>query len=164
METSTPAYILDTSVIIDLYAGGLLDKLPLLPFRLLTADVIVAELQVPDGQELVKQGLAIGELSGAQVLEVHRLVSRYRRVSTNDLFALVLAKSSGATLLTSDRHLAKAAQEQAVTVHGTLWILDEMVRTGLIAPAAAAEGLQQMLLSGSRLPRTECQRRLDEWE
>jgi predicted nucleic acid-binding protein len=163
VPTTTPAYVVDTSVIVDLYAGGLLDELFRLPFRLLTADAIVTELQVPDGQELAGQGLAIGELSSAQVLEVYQLAGRYRRVSTNDLFALVLARSLHATLLTSDGHLIKAAQEQGVTVHGTLWILDQLVRAGLITPPAAAEGLQRMLATGSRLPHTECRRRLEKW-
>jgi predicted nucleic acid-binding protein len=96
-------------------------------------------------------------------LEVVALRARYRRVSANDLFALVLARALGVTLLTGDRHLRKVAEQEGVEVHGTLSVLDEMVRLGVVAPAGAAEALERMLERGSRLPKAECRRRLRKW-
>ena len=92
--------------------GGLLRQSCRLPFRIVAPDVIVAELREPDGNSLVEYGLLIQELSGAQVQEVIPLVARYRRVSANDLFALILARALRATLLTGDRHLREVAEQE----------------------------------------------------
>jgi hypothetical protein len=62
-------------------------------------------------------------------------------------------------LLTGDRHLTEAADREGVTAHGTLWLLDEMVRLMVVAPVQAAQALERMLERGSRLARVECQKR-----
>ena len=63
----------------------------------------------------------------------------------------------GASLLTGDRHLRAAAEQEGVPVHGTLWLLDEMVRLAVVSPRLAAQALERMLERGSRLPLDECQ-------
>ena len=163
MKDSPPLCIVDANILIDLHVGGLLQELFCLPFRLAAPDVIIAELDEPDGEMLVGYGLESMELMGDQVLEVMALLTRYRSVSANDLFALVLARVQKATLLTGDRHLTGVADREGVTTHGTLWVLDEMVRLGIVAQAKAAQALEQMLGRGSRLPQAECQRRLRQW-
>ena len=49
-------------------------------------------------------------------------------------------------------------------VHGTLWLLDEMVRLAVVPPRLAAQALERMLEHGSRLPLNECQERLERWK
>jgi len=111
----------------------------------------------------MEHGLQSATLSGTQVQEVTALTVRHRQVSANDLFALVLARTLEAVLLTGDQHLRQIAAQQGIVVHGTLWVLDEMVRLKVIAPSQAAQALEQMLARGSRLPRARCQRRLQQW-
>ena len=155
--------IVDANILIDLHVGGLLQELFRLPFKLATPDVIIAEMDEPDGAMLVECGLVSTELTGDQVSEVMVLLARYRAVSANDLFALVLARVQKATLLTGDRHLTGVASQEGVATHGTLWVLDEMVRLGIVARGQAAQALEQMLEQGSRLPQAECQKRLRRW-
>ena len=163
MVDSPPLCVVDANILIDLHIGGLLREFFRLPFRLAAPDVIIAELHDPNGEMLTEYGLQSETLSGAQVQEVASLVARHRRVSANDLFALVLARTLKAMLLTGDRRLRQIAAQQGVVVHGTLWVLDEMVRLKVIAPPRAAQALEQMLAWGSRLPQAECQRRLQQW-
>jgi hypothetical protein len=85
-------------------------------------------------------GLTRIELSGDDVREVYRLAALYQGPSVNDLFALVAAKTMGALLLTGDRYLREAAKQEGVTVHGALWLLDEMVRVAVIPPLVAGPG------------------------
>ena len=80
-----------------------------------------------------------------------------------DLSVLVLAKKRGAWLLTGERQLRSIAQTAGLTVHGTLWLLDEMIRHRVIVPTVAAQALQRMLQQGSRQPREECEKRLARW-
>ena len=163
MMDSPPLCVVDANILIDLHTGGLLWEFFRLPFRLVAPDVIIAELHDPNGEMLTEHGLQSETLSGAQVQEVASLVARHRRVSANDLFALVLARTLKAMLLTGDRRLRQIAAQQGVVVHGTLWVLDEMVQLEVIAPPQAAQALEQMLAQGSRLPQAECQRRLRQW-
>lgn len=163
MPDSPPQHIIDTSVLIDFYWGELLEALFALPLAFLAPDVIVAELKIPDGQYLLALGLRSVSLSGDQVLAVMDLAARHRRPSINDLFALVLARVRAVTLLTGDRALRELAETEGIEVHGTLWLLDELVRRGVITPAEASEGLERMLADGSRLPEKECDLRLRRW-
>lgn len=163
MKGSPSLCVVDANVLIDLHIGGLLGEVFLLPLRLVIPDVVIAELQEPDGERLTEYGLQSETLSGDQVLEVVSLRARHRQVSANDLFALVLARALKATLLTGDRHLRRVAVQEGVDVHGTLWVLDEMVRLRVVTPSQAAQALERMLAQTRRLPRSECQRRLRRW-
>jgi predicted nucleic acid-binding protein len=158
-----PACVVDTSVLVDLHVGRLLMPVFRLPLFLMAPDVLIAELQGPDGDLLLDYGLTRIELSGSDVQEVYRLASLYRSPSVNDLFALVAAKAMGALLMTGDRNLREAAEQEDVPMHGTLWLLDEMVRLAVIPPLVAAQALERMLEKGSRLPWDECQTRFRQW-
>jgi predicted nucleic acid-binding protein len=162
MASRSPC-VTDTNVWIDLDIGGLTDLIFRLPLNLQAPDVIVAELERPDGTTLAGRGLQVRELTGSQALEVVRLARRYIRPSRSDLFALVLARSQGATLLTGDRHLRSAAESEGVKVHGTLWLIDELVGAGLLEKREAIERLSRMVRAGRRLPAEEVKKRIGIW-
>jgi predicted nucleic acid-binding protein len=96
------------------------------------------------------------------VLKVADLAARYLRPSRQDLFALVLAETLGAILLTGDGALIDTAHEIGVEVHGTIWLLDQMVAHGILDKRERAQALNLMVDSGSRLPKEEVELRLDE--
>jgi rRNA-processing protein FCF1 len=151
MMTSRSRFIIDTNILIDLHHGNALDALFQLPYLFIAPDVIIAELQEPDGRDLLRKGLKSGELSGELVLEVEQLSRYHANIAINDLFALVLAASSQLILLTGDRRLRELAAKHNVVVHGTLWILDELVKTGVLKPVEASFALRSMLQFGCRL-------------
>ncbi len=163
MEGYPSKYVVDTSLLIDLYIGKIIGQFFQLPYTFIAPDVIIAELHEPAGKLLIELGLQQMELAGEEVLEVIQLRSRYPKPSVNDLFALILARLLKATLLTNDGNLRKAAEQEGIAVHGTLWVLDEMVQIKIISPLQAIEALQGMLNQGSRLPEDECEKRLSLW-
>ena len=164
MQTSPSRYVVDSSVLIDLHNGSILAEFFRLPMEISAPDLLVEEELVdPDRQTLTQLGLEVLTLSDREVEEITQLAAQYRRVSTLDLAALVLARSLGAVLLTGDKHLRKAAEQEGVQVHGTLWVLRELIDRGLLVALRAAEALQQMLNQGSRLPPEECQELLKHW-
>lgn len=148
--------VVDTSVLIDLHIGKLLNEFFQLPYSFFAPDVIIAELHEPDGQTLLKLGLQQSQLAGSQILEVLQLRAQHRQPSVNDIFALVTAREIKAILLTSNGSLRKLAHAHEIPVHGTLWVLDEMIRLTIIGSARALIALQLMCLQGSRLPEDEC--------
>jgi len=150
--------------LIDLHVGELLCLLFRLPYRFVTPDMVAAELEEPDGETVVGLGLVKETLSGEQLLEIRELRGRYRGVSANDAAALLLARDLGITLLTGDGQLRKAAKLEKVSVHGTLWVMDEMLGLGVIAESEAAASMECMLGNGRRLPIEECRPRLKRWK
>jgi predicted nucleic acid-binding protein len=163
MPDSLPLCVIDTSVLINLHTGGVLQALFYLPVHLSAPNVLVEELVEPDGPTLVTCGLTSYGLSSDETLEVQHLRARYHGPSVNDLFALVLAKTLDATLLTGDAALRSAAEQEGVPTHGALWLLDEMVCLAVIPPQLAGRALERMLAKGSRLPSGECEERLNRW-
>lgn len=163
MLDSPPVCVVDANILIDLHAGGVLQLVFGLPFSLAAPNVLIAELQEPDAEQLLRYGLKSVELSGRDVQKMQRLAALHKSVAVNDLFALILAKTLGATLLTGDRHLRQAAEREGVSIHGTLWLLDEIVRLKMASPWLAAQALRNMLDRDSRLPLGECEKRLKRW-
>lgn len=160
---SPPERVTDANFWIDLHAGNLLDDAFRLPCQWVIPDIILEELQQPNPQALRDRGLREDELSGAQVAEISELAARYPKPSRKDLAALVLAKARGTILVTGDRDLRIAAENEGQDVHGTLWVLDEMLRTKVITPRQAANSLEAMIRHGRRLPRPEVEERLRRW-
>lgn len=156
-------YVVDTSILIDMHIGKIVSQFFMLPYTFVAPDVIIAELNEPKGEMLLALGLQQKDLAGEQVKEVIRLRKNYRKPSVNDLFALVLARILVVPLLTNDGSLRKAAIQEKIPVHGTLWILDEMVERKIISHHEAATALKHMCDRRSRLPQDECDKRFEQW-
>ena len=58
----------------------------------------------------------------------------------------------GYQLLTGDRALREAAKELNVEVHGTIWLVEQMLQDKKITAEVARVAFQKMKHSGSRLP------------
>jgi predicted nucleic acid-binding protein len=109
-------------------------------------------------------GLQSTDFSGAEVMRVIELSRNHPEVSINDLFAMLLAEIQGTMLLTGDKNLRRIAEhEHHLQVHGTLWVLDQLIKRKLISPSEASSALRKMIQSGSRLPKPECEHRLRQW-
>jgi len=156
--------ILDTTVCIDFFKGQLLEKVTRLPYELVLPDVIVAELIDPPGELFIRSGFSILHLDENAIEEITVLRERYPKPSTNDLFALLLAKINSCELITGDDALRKAAKDKGVLVHGLLWILDRLIDYRILTPIEAAEALERILAEGSWLPKNECEARLKRWK
>lgn len=164
MATSLSSCVVDTNIIIDLHRGGVLREFFRLPYTIFAPDVIVAELLEPAGKILLDLGLQSMGFSGAEVMRVIELSRNHPEVSINDLFAMQLAEIEGIMLLTGDKRLRRIAeQEHDLQVHGTLWVLDQLIKRKLIPPSEAFNALRRMIQSGSRLPKPECERRIHKW-
>jgi predicted nucleic acid-binding protein len=160
---TTSRWVVDSTVLLDLATGELLDVALALPGEWETADAVGRELLQPPVEVFLDAGLRLVPLTGSQVLEVARLSEQHLQPSAADLSALVVARASGAILLTGDRALRRAAEREGVEVHGILWLLDMLVETDALTPENAAGALHKMLVAGARLPAAETRARLDGW-
>jgi predicted nucleic acid-binding protein len=155
--------ILDTSICIDLHNGKLLKAVLQLPHKFVLPDVIIAELIEPAGSLLIKLGYTKEGTSSEETNDIFALRNEYASPSTNDLFALLLAKRNGCPIITGDNALRNAARQEGITAHGLLWLIDEMVKCDILTGNQAAESLERIIDEGSWLPKKECEDRFKKW-
>ena len=155
--------VTDTNIWIDLENGGILIEVFRLPYQFLIPDFAIPELIRPRWKALEGLGLQAHELLPEQVVELFQLRKAHKNLSVIDLAAFLLAKMLGATLLTGDWRLSELASTNGLSVHGALWLLDEMVHFKALTPGQATNALKRMLELGARLPAEECIYRLARW-
>jgi hypothetical protein len=147
--------VADANLWIDLAAGGLFAEAFQIGIHWVTLDLTAREL-VSCEADLMALGLDVVGLPGAQIAEIVSMRDQHPKPSFNDIAALVLARYIHGVLVTGDGDLRRAAEAEGVALHGVLWVLDQMVERRLVTPSRAADALLEMLRSGSRLPKDEC--------
>jgi len=155
--------ILDTTICIDLFNGQLLGKATRLPYELVLPDVIVHELISPPGELFIQSGFSTLQVREDFIEQIIVLRKHYSKPSTNDLFALLLAKINSCPLITGDDALRKAANAEGVRVYGLLWFLDRLIDQKILPKNEAADALEKVLAQGSWLPKKECEARFKKW-
>jgi len=157
-------YISDTNIWIDFHHASLLNELFKLPFSLCCTEFVAFELDEPNLTPLISLGLIIEPLSGEEVGQLAQLTQQHNNPSLADMSCYYLAKERKMPLLTGDGKLRALAKNESVQVHGALWLLDQLVAHGIIAPTRAVAALQTMLDNNARLPAAECRSRLEHWK
>lgn len=72
-----------------------------------------------------------------------------------------MANSNGKSL---ENWVWDAAENEEVEVHGTLWLIEQMVSAGLIRPKRARQAYDAMRKAGRRLPWDEVEDQLRRFE
>lgn len=144
--------ISDANILIDMEEGELLEQMFLLPYEFHIPDILFAEELEGQHSHLLDRGLVLAELESEIMLHALELTARYTKPSRNDCFALALAAQKQCPLLTGDQALRSAAENEAVMVQGTLWLVKMLVRHQLISTSEARVAYQKMRNARRRLP------------
>lgn len=157
-----PLLISDSSVLIDLLDGGLIDRLFLLPDEFATPVALFIEELEESYPQLPAMGLQLVDYEGVDwVVGIQDYKIRHRGPSDMDLLALLIAHQRGCPLVTGDKRLREAAEQENVEVRGTLGLIEAMVVHGLITVSEAETSYDRMRLAGSRLPWNEVLRQIE---
>lgn len=153
----------DTSVLIDLDRGGMLEALFQLPFEIGVPDVMFErEIKTWSGPDLRVMGLQVLTLEPEGVACAQDYRTREPRLSLPDAFALALAKSGDYTLLAGDGSLRALAEAERVECHGVLWVFDQLEAAGVQAPSQLLAALTRIAEHPRcRLPKDEIKRRAE---
>ncbi len=154
--------ISDANILIDMDVGGLLEVMFRLDFAFAVPDILFEEELRSRHLRLPGLGLGVLELTAEMIDDATRLIGRYghRRTSRNDLLTLALARQRGCPVLTGDADLRLACNEQGIDVHGTIWLMEQMLNGELVDHETAAEAYRAMREGGSRLPWREVDQQL----
>lgn len=157
----------DTNVWIDFDAISAVE----LPFRLpctylMWSEAVDDEVKSPGGlrERLLAEGLVAVEITGDEFWLADGYGEHYSGISAYDAVALAIAKSRGIVLMTGDRRLRKAAEEEGVTVTGTIGVLDRLLAEGLIDEEEYRDYISKLLKTNGgvvRLPEDELRKRLE---
>lgn len=148
----------DASVLIDIECGGLTNIMFSLSYQFSVPDILFSEELAERHGHLLQLGLINKTMSGDLVAEAYRLHQKYIKPSVNDMLALTLAKHESCQLLTSDKALREVAKELNIEVHGTLWLVEQMLQFEKITVEIARFGFMRMKDAGSRLPWNEIEK------
>lgn len=155
----------DTSVLIDLERGRLIEPCFRLPFQLAVPDLLFkSELEDFNGAELVELGLQVIELTSAEVLVAQQTRTENRKLSLPDAFAYSLACGRDWMLLSGDGELRALAQANNVQCGGILWVTDQMHEHQIGPAQVLVDGLRLIAdHPRCRLPREEIEIRIERY-
>ncbi|WP_041245617.1 PIN domain-containing protein [Geotalea uraniireducens] len=149
----------DTSILIDLeYVGGI-EVLPqLAPCEVL--DVVLVECEHGDQpdlvQKIIRSGITVIETSFE--LAERATAMRRRGVSTNDMMTVCYAQEHDRVVLAGDRSLRERCEEEGVDFRGSIWIVQEAHRLGLVNAVELLRWLSVWPTVGRRLPPEEIEK------
>lgn len=144
--------ISDASVLIDIEHGELTSAMFSLPWQFAVPDILFFEELSDRHEHLLKFGLICKVMDSKLISQAYDLRQKHLQTSVNDLLALTLARDEQCLLLTGDKALRQVASGLNVEVHGTLWLVEQMLNYKKISVSAAKASFQSMRASGSRLP------------
>lgn len=162
MPSPNPA-VVDANVLFDFRAGAALAALVRLPGGVVVTDLVLAEPRAEDQREIMNAGVRVRSLDEQQVQDLARLAASERKLSTQDLSAFILARDDELVLLTGEKALRAYAEAAGVEVHGTIWVLDELITAQALAPEEAADALERMMDAGRRLPPPDSRAAIARW-
>ncbi len=142
----------DANIPIDIECGNLIASMFSMKIVFTVPDVLFEKELKARHSHLLSFGLKVKSLSNEAVDKAIEFAAKYRQPSRIDLFALSLALQENCSLLTGDKNLRKAANQEGVQVHGTIWLVSEMLREKIVQPAVARTAFKKMKDAGSRLP------------
>ncbi len=156
----------DTSVLIDLERGGLLESAFSCGLTMVVPDLLYErELAAENGPLLRHLGLGVVALAPDELAFAQQLRTERPGLSLPDCFALTCARRPDHALVTGDKLLRAEARFWQCAVYGLLWMLDQMEASRKIKVATLLDGLTRISNHPRcRLPRGEILARLQRWQ
>lgn len=158
----------DTNIFLDLINADLLDEFFQLPYDVHTTDFVISEIIEPQQSFIVQEfieneKLYVGVFSDSDLVEISNIQDLNKGLSFEDCSVLYYSKRNKYSILTGDRLLTKIACNDGLDVRGVLFIFDELVAKAIISKSTAATKLELILNMGTRLPKNECDSRIQGW-
>lgn len=158
----------DANVLIDLLDLGLLDRALDMPYSMETTDLVRFEVQASDQKQALTACIEGGKLSviastAQQVLAIHSIHAEHSRLSLADCSVVFHALDRNGIVLSGDGRLRGEAETMRLEVHGTPWVLDQMVEHRVLDATDAIEKLESLMGFNKRLPHKECVRLMEAW-
>lgn len=149
--------ITDTNVFFDIIGINALPEFFALPYEICTTDFVLSEILRSHQKEQMKmfileEKLTIFTLTDYEIEDVKAFLTNRSFKGITDKTVLWKAKQLSSILLTGDGKLRKEAIEQGVEVHGSIWVVENLLERHLIEKATAVILLKKLKEINSNLP------------
>lgn len=160
--------ITDVSVFFDLYNIKVLPEFFALDWEIMTTDFVYNEIlhaEQKDTFEVFERSrrLKIVTTSAEEIEQILEAEFSTGLLSFKDKTIFWKALQLNATLLTSDRRLRKEAKQNTIEVHGSLWVLEQLIVAKLISKKCAVAALNLLKQTNKRLPLKLVEELMKKW-
>ncbi len=148
----------DANILIDISNLSLTEVFFKLDFEFHTTDLafneVVKGLKIKD-RNIFKNKLKIKSFESRELLEIVKIGKKHKSLSIQDLSVLKLAISLNGILCTTDKNLKEIASGKNLEIHGTLWIVEQMIISKKLNSKIAIKKLKKLKDTNPRAPKKE---------
>ena len=162
--------ISDTNIFLDLISVNLLEEFFQLPYKIETTDFVIDEIIQPNQLPYLQKFISLKKLNiisftFEELIKINDVFDNSKNnTSMADCSVWYRAKETSGRLLTGDAKLRKSAEADNVKVSGILYIFDNLVEYKIITKTEATKLLEKLISINSRLPKGECEKRIQKWK
>jgi len=153
----------DANIVIDMDEGGLLPGMFALGQDIGTPDLLFEQELAEHHPELPRLGLRLIEAQPDMLEYAAQLATQRPTISFTDALAAALAGHTSTVLLTGDAALRAVAEAHGIAVHGTVWLVDQLVTNRIVPAADARLAYRRMRDARRRLPWPQIARQVRSW-
>ena len=158
--------ITDTNVLFDVIKIGALPEFFSLDFDICTTVFVIEEIKPSPQRELVEtfiraKRLTVFEFTGEEIEDVVNFDTGRKLKRFTDKSVIWKSIQLNCPMLTGDSRMREIAENMGIEVHGSIWVIDELISSDLISKGKAIELFEQLLETNSWLPRNEIEKRIN---
>lgn len=149
--------VTDVSVFFDLFEIKLLPEFFALDWEIITTDIVYNEIlqqnQKSEFEVFVRSNrLSIYNANAEDMEIISNFKTKNSIRSIADKSMLWKAINTKAILLTCDQKLRKEANHHKIEVHGSIWVIEQMIESTILTQNSAIGYLEQLKQTNNRLP------------
>jgi len=160
-------FITDTNVLFDVIKIGVLPEFFNLDFEICTTVFVIAEILPTPQRDLVEtfiraKKLTVFEFSAEEVEAVKNFDAERNLKRFTDKSVIWKSHQMNCPMITGDKKMREVAEKMGIEVHGSIWVIDELVSKMLISKEKAIMLLEQLRITNSWLPKDEIEKRIND--
>ncbi len=158
--------ITDTNVMFDLIKIGALPEFFSLNFEICTTVFVIEEIKPPEQKEMVEtfiraKKLTVYDFSCEDIEDVLNYDACRTLKRLTDKSVIWKCHLLDCPMLTGDRKMREIAEEIGIEVRGSIWVIDELLQNEMITPENAITLFEKLMVTNSRLPKNEIEKRIN---
>jgi predicted nucleic acid-binding protein len=158
--------ITDTNVLFDVIKIGALPEFFSLDFDICTTVFVIDEIKSSPQREQVEtfirsKQLTVFEFNGEDIEDIINFETCRHLNRLTDKSVIWKSLELKCPMLTGDKKMKEVAENIGISVHGSIWVIDELYNYNLISTEKTIELLEQLMKTNSWLPRNDIEKRIN---
>jgi predicted nucleic acid-binding protein len=155
--------ITDTNVFFDIINIGALPEFFSLDLEICTTAFVIDEIRQPQQREMIDafiraKKLTVYNFSAEEIEDVQNFESTKSLKRFTDKSVIWKSVQIQSPMLTGDKKMRDIAEKMGIEVHGSLWVINELVTRELITTEKALTLIEELKKTNGWLPRNETEK------